>query len=155
MAACLFSDKCSVVCASGKRMDAASSAGDSSRKLCARVTQPCRTSHRLHAHVLGSLARHVIGARVHFSVAAMKDRLLRPSSITQMGDRAKPKACYRVPPRRSVLALLHSLGIVIDRKRIFLFRPKTNIRQENAAEYSADNKYSAQGSKHYKKVKFA
>jgi hypothetical protein len=36
-----------------------------------------------------------------------------------------------------------------------LFRPKTNIRQENAAEYSADNEYSAQGSKHYKKVKFA
>jgi hypothetical protein len=32
---------------------------------------------------------------------------------------------------------------VIDRKRIFLFRPKTNIRQENAAEYSADNEYSA------------
>jgi hypothetical protein len=38
---------------------------------------------------------------------------------------------------------------VIDRKRIFLFRPKTNIRQENDAEYSADNKYSAQGNKHY------
>jgi hypothetical protein len=45
--------------------------------------------------------------------------------------------------------------VVIDRKRIFLFRPKTNIRQENAAEYSADNEYSAQGSKHYKKFKFA
>jgi hypothetical protein len=43
-------------------------------------------------------------------------------------------------------------GVVIDRKRIFLFRPKTNIRQENAAEYSADNEYSAQGSKHCKKV---
>jgi hypothetical protein len=42
--------------------------------------------------------------------------------------------------------------IVIDRKRIFLFRPKTNIRQENAAEYLADNEYSAQGSKHCKKV---
>jgi hypothetical protein len=42
--------------------------------------------------------------------------------------------------------------LVIDRKRIFLFRPKTNIRQENAAEYSADNEYSAQGSKHCKKV---
>jgi hypothetical protein len=41
---------------------------------------------------------------------------------------------------------------VIDRKRIFLFRPKTNIRQENAAEYSADNEYSAQGSKHSKNV---
>jgi hypothetical protein len=41
---------------------------------------------------------------------------------------------------------------VIDRKRIFLFRTKTNIRQENAAEYSADNEYSAQGSKHCKKV---
>jgi hypothetical protein len=39
---------------------------------------------------------------------------------------------------------------VIDRKRIFLFWPKTNIRQENAAEYSADNEYSAQGSKHLK-----
>jgi hypothetical protein len=34
--------------------------------------------------------------------------------------------------------------VVIDRKRNFLFRPKTNIRQENAAEYSADNEYSAQ-----------
>jgi hypothetical protein len=43
---------------------------------------------------------------------------------------------------------------VIDRKRIFFFRPKTNIRQENAAEYSADNEYSAQGSKHCKKVRF-
>jgi hypothetical protein len=39
---------------------------------------------------------------------------------------------------------------VIDRKRIFLFQPKTNIRQENAAEYSADNEYSAQGSKYGK-----
>jgi hypothetical protein len=39
---------------------------------------------------------------------------------------------------------------VIDRKRIFLFRPKTNIRQENAAEYSADNEYWAQGSKYGK-----
>jgi hypothetical protein len=44
---------------------------------------------------------------------------------------------------------------VINQKRIFLFRTKTNNRQENAAEYSADNKYSAHGSKHYKKVKFA
>jgi hypothetical protein len=26
--------------------------------------------------------------------------------------------------------------LVIDRKRIFLFRPKTNIRQENDAKYS-------------------
>jgi hypothetical protein len=33
-----------------------------------------------------------------------------------------------------------------------LLGPKTNIRQENAAKYSADNKYSAQGSKHHKKV---
>jgi hypothetical protein len=33
--------------------------------------------------------------------------------------------------------------LVIDRKRIFRFRPKTNIRQEIAAEYSADNEYSA------------
>jgi hypothetical protein len=40
--------------------------------------------------------------------------------------------------------------VVIDRKRIFLFRPKTNIRQENAAEYSADNEYSGQGGKHRK-----
>jgi hypothetical protein len=38
-------------------------------------------------------------------------------------------------------------------KRIFLFRPKTNIRQENATEYSADNEYSAQGRKHRKSVK--
>ena len=38
-------------------------------------------------------------------------------------------------------------------KRIFLFRPKTNIRQENATEYSANNEYSAQGSKHCKSVK--
>jgi hypothetical protein len=44
--------------------------------------------------------------------------------------------------------------IVIDRKRIFLFWPKTNIRQENAAEYSAHNEYSAQGSKHCKNVDF-
>jgi hypothetical protein len=42
---------------------------------------------------------------------------------------------------------------MIDRKRIFLFRPKTNIRQENATEYSADNEYSAKGSKHRKSVK--
>jgi hypothetical protein len=42
---------------------------------------------------------------------------------------------------------------VIDRKRIFLFRPKTNIRQENADEYLADNEYSAQRSKHCKKIK--
>jgi hypothetical protein len=41
---------------------------------------------------------------------------------------------------------------VIDQKPIFLFRPKTNIRQENAAEYLADNEYSAQGSKHSKNV---
>jgi hypothetical protein len=41
---------------------------------------------------------------------------------------------------------------VIDRKQIFLFRPKTNIRQENAAEYSADNEYSAQGNKHPKNL---
>jgi hypothetical protein len=41
---------------------------------------------------------------------------------------------------------------VIDRKRIFLFLPKTNIQQEEAAKYSADNKYSAQGSKHRKNV---
>jgi hypothetical protein len=41
---------------------------------------------------------------------------------------------------------------VIDRKRILLFRPKTNIRQENATEYSADNEYSAQSSKHRKSV---
>jgi hypothetical protein len=38
--------------------------------------------------------------------------------------------------------LLLSL-VVIDRKGIFLFRPKANIWQENAAEYSADNEYSA------------
>jgi hypothetical protein len=43
---------------------------------------------------------------------------------------------------------------VIDRKRIFLFQPKTNIWQENAAEYSADNEYSAQGSKHCKNINF-
>jgi hypothetical protein len=41
---------------------------------------------------------------------------------------------------------------VIDQKRIFLFRPQTNIRQENTAEYSADNEYLAQGSKHRKNV---
>jgi hypothetical protein len=35
------------------------------------------------------------------------------------------------------------MDIVIDQKRIFLFRPKTNICLENAAEYSADNEYSA------------
>jgi hypothetical protein len=33
--------------------------------------------------------------------------------------------------------------LMIDRKWIFLFRPKTNIRQENATEYSADNEYLA------------
>jgi hypothetical protein len=43
---------------------------------------------------------------------------------------------------------------VIDRKWIFLFRPKTNIRQENAAKYSADNEYSAQGSKISEKCQF-
>jgi hypothetical protein len=50
-------------------------------------------------------------------------------------------------------ALCFSLSLsvlVIDRKRIFFFRTKKNIRQENAAEYSADNNYSAQGSKHGK-----
>jgi hypothetical protein len=31
-------------------------------------------------------------------------------------------------------------------------RPKTYIRQENAAEYSADNEYSAQGNKHRKNL---
>jgi hypothetical protein len=41
---------------------------------------------------------------------------------------------------------------VIDKKRNFLFRSKTNIRQENAAEYSADNEYSAQESKCCKNV---
>jgi hypothetical protein len=41
--------------------------------------------------------------------------------------------------------------LVIDRKQIFLFRSKRNIRQENAAKYSADNEHSAQGSKHCKK----
>jgi hypothetical protein len=51
-----------------------------------------------------------------------------------------------------ILALPIMTPLVIDRKRIFLFRPKTNIRQENAAKYSADNEYSAQGSKHCKKV---
>jgi hypothetical protein len=30
---------------------------------------------------------------------------------------------------------------VIDQKRIFCFRPKTDIWQENAAEYLADNEY--------------
>jgi hypothetical protein len=44
------------------------------------------------------------------------------------------------------------LQLVIDRKRNFLFRPKTNIRLENAAEYSADNEYSAQESKCCKNV---
>jgi hypothetical protein len=42
--------------------------------------------------------------------------------------------------------------LVIDRKRIFVLREKTNIRQENAPEYSADNEYSAQCSKHWKNV---
>jgi hypothetical protein len=37
------------------------------------------------------------------------------------------------------------MKVVIERKRIFLFWPKTNIPQKNAAEYSADNEYSAQG----------
>jgi hypothetical protein len=37
--------------------------------------------------------------------------------------------------------------IVIDQKRIFLFWPKTNIWQENAAKYLADNKYLAYKSK--------
>jgi hypothetical protein len=46
------------------------------------------------------------------------------------------------------------MQLVIDQKRIILFRPKTNIRQENAAEYSADNEYSAPGSKHCKKIRF-
>jgi hypothetical protein len=50
------------------------------------------------------------------------------------------------------LPTLSPPALVIDRKRIFLFWPKTNIRQENAAEYSADNEYSAQGSKHRKNV---
>jgi hypothetical protein len=33
--------------------------------------------------------------------------------------------------------------VVIVKKRIFLIWPKTNNRQENAAEYSANNEYSA------------
>jgi hypothetical protein len=52
---------------------------------------------------------------------------------------------------RTSVADLSYVAVVIDRKQIFGFRPKTNIRQENAAEYSTDNEYSAQGSKHYKK----
>jgi hypothetical protein len=52
-----------------------------------------------------------------------------------------------------VADFLFALQLVIDRKRIFLFRPKTDIRQENATEYSADTKYSAQNSKHRKSVK--
>jgi hypothetical protein len=40
--------------------------------------------------------------------------------------------------------------LVIDRKRIFLFRLKTNIQQENATKYSADNKYSSQERKRCK-----
>jgi hypothetical protein len=50
-------------------------------------------------------------------------------------------ACY-VGDKGSVYSPL-----VIDRKQILLFWPKTNIRQGNAAEFSADNEYSAQGSK--------
>jgi hypothetical protein len=61
---------------------------------------------------------------------------------------------YRLQANRTENRIKNRL-LVIDRKRIFWFRPKTNIWQENAAEYSADNEYSAQGSKHYKKVKFA
>jgi hypothetical protein len=39
-------------------------------------------------------------------------------------------------------------SVVIDRKRMFLFRPKTNIREENAAEYSAqENKRSTKKEK--------
>jgi hypothetical protein len=34
-----------------------------------------------------------------------------------------------------------------------VFRPKKNIRQENAAEYSADNEYSAQERKRCKERK--
>jgi hypothetical protein len=41
------------------------------------------------------------------------------------------------------LFCMSRMDIVIDQKRIFLFRPKTNICLENAAEYSADNEYSA------------
>jgi hypothetical protein len=57
---------------------------------------------------------------------------------------------YTVRPLLIQCALTSIL--VIDRKRIFWFRPKTNIRQEKAAEYSAGNEYSAQGSKHRQNV---
>jgi hypothetical protein len=37
-------------------------------------------------------------------------------------------------------------------KTDFFVSAETNIRQENAAEYSANNEYSAQGRKHSKNV---
>jgi hypothetical protein len=55
--------------------------------------------------------------------------------------------------RLDVCQLQHKyIQVVIDRKRIFLCRPKMNIWQENTAAFSADNEYSAQGSKHHKNV---
>jgi hypothetical protein len=75
------------------------------------------------------------------SVAA--GRLLEPPH-SGLGARTKTT-------RESML----TFAVSADKSRITSDRPKTNIWQENAAEYSDDNEYSALGSKHYKKVKFA
>jgi hypothetical protein len=47
-----------------------------------------------------------------------------------------------------------TISFISDRPKTDFLVSAENIRQENAAEYSADNEYSAQGSKHCKKVRF-
>jgi hypothetical protein len=44
-----------------------------------------------------------------------------------------------------------SLQVSDQPKTVFLFLVKTNIQQENATKYSADNEYLAQDSKYCKK----
>jgi hypothetical protein len=66
---------------------------------------------------------------------------------------SKPSAdSFAVGRRQKVQSVKGGRPLVINRKRIFLFWLKTNICQENAAEYLANNEYSAQGRKHQKNV---
>jgi hypothetical protein len=59
------------------------------------------------------------------------------------------------PMMQNNLAIYNAPGTDRPKTDVLVSDKKTNIRQENAFEYSADNEYLAQGSKHYKKIKFA
>jgi hypothetical protein len=85
----------------------------------------------------------------HIPVPLILPELVDQSSL---GKEYRNTAMF-VQPLHTILAIqTGGSALVIDRKWIYLFRPKTNIWQENAAEYSANNKYSAQGRKHQKNV---